>query len=296
MFPHSSALLATVILAAVTCVIPVQAATQPNILLIIADDLGWGDVGYNGSEIQTPHLDRLAAEGLRLKRFYAQPSCTPTRASLMTGQAPIRMGVVRPFLQTSDAHLPLDLKILPEYLREAGYETALVGKWHLGHSSRSVLPRARGFDHAYGYLTGGIGHYDHVSGGRLDWHRNEVTLREEGYATHLITDEAIRLIRQRNKNKPMFLYTSYSAPHLPNEAPTQTVAKYAGIEDANRRIYAAMVDEVDQGIGRILDALEQEGMTQNTLVWFMSDNGGTHRKYSRGGHQRSRPFRRGKSG
>ena len=263
-----------------------QAAAEPvrpNIILIIADDLGWRDVGYNGSEIRTPHLDSLAEAGVRLDRFYATPGCSPTRASLMTGQSNARIGMTAAILQTSDASLPLALKILPEFLRDAGYQTALVGKWHLGHASREMLPRARGFDYAYGYLTGGVGHYDRVSAGRYDWHRNEVTLREEGYATHLIADDAIRRIEGRDRDKPLFLHIAFSAPHLPNEAPRETIAEYAHIEDGNRRVHAAMVDEMDQAIGRILGALDQAEMSDNTLVWFMSDNGGAHRRYNRGG-------------
>lgn len=256
---------------------------RPNIILIIADDMGWKDVGYNGSEIDTTHLDSLAEFGVRLDSFYATPACSSTRASLMTGQSNARIGISGAILQTSDASLPLELKILPEFLRDAGYQTALVGKWHLGHTSREMLPLARGFDYAYGFLTGAVGHYDRVSAGRYDWHRNEVTLREEGYATHLVADDAIRRIEARDKDKPLFLHIAFSAPHLPNEAPAETIAKYAVIEDENRRIHAAMVDEMDQAIGRILDALDQADMGGNTLVWFMSDNGGAHRSHNRSG-------------
>ena len=193
--------------------------TRPNIVLIIADDMGWGDIGYNGSEIRTPHLDGLAESGARLDRFYATPACSSTRASLMTGQSSVRTGVTAAILQTSDASLPLRLKILPEFLRDAGYRTALVGKWHLGHTRKEMLPLARGFDYAYGFLTGAVGHYDHVSAGRLDWHRNEATLREEGYATHLIADDAIRQIEGRDKDQPLFLYVAFSAPTCPTRPP-----------------------------------------------------------------------------
>ena len=255
---------------------------QPHIVLIIADDLGWGDVGYNGSEIRTPNLNRLADQGVRLDRFYSQPYCTATRASLMTGQAAARMGIQRPFLASGESTLPLDLKILPEFLRDVGYETALSGKWHLGHARKESLPLARGFEQAYGSITGGLGYWDHVNSGGYDWHRNEVTLRQEGYATRLIADEAVRLIRERDKARPLFLYTAFSAPHLPNEAPEKTIEKYAQIDDEHRRVFAAMVDEMDQEIGRILLTLQQEGMADDTIVWFLSDNGATNAKYGRG--------------
>ncbi len=259
------------------------AQERPNIIVIIADDMGWKDIGYNGSEIQTPHLDKLAVKGVRLERFYAQSSCSPTRASLLTGQSALRTGVRSAILQTSDASLPLNLKTLPEYLREAGYTTALIGKWHLGHQRKKMLPLARGFDTAYGFLNGGIGHVDHVSAGSYDWHRNEVTWREEGHATNLIGDEAVRLIKTRDKNKPLFLYIAFSAPHLPNEAAAETIKKYAHIKNKHRRIHAAMVDDMDTEIGRIVATLTDEGINETTLIWFLSDNGGTNEHLNRGG-------------
>ena len=156
------------------------AENLPNVVIILADDLGWNDVGYHGSEIATPRLDALAAEGVVLDRFYAQPSCSPTRAALMTGKTPMRLGVLSPISKNNPSGLPLTEKLLPQYFRDAGYQTFLSGKWHLGHRRRDYLPTSRGFDHFYGHLTGGIGYWDHVQGGGLDWQRNGTTLREEG--------------------------------------------------------------------------------------------------------------------
>lgn len=133
---------------------------------------------------------------------------------------------------------------------------------------------ARGFDYAYGHLLGGIGYWDHLHGGGLDWHRNEEALREEGYATHLIADEAIEKIQQRSTEHPFFLYLTFTAPHLPNEAPQETIESYSDIADVNRRTHAAMIDELDAAIGRVTGALLEEGIAENTLVWFVSDNGG----------------------
>ena len=249
-------------------------AARHNVLIILADDMGWKDVGFNGSEIQTPNIDRLAEEGVKLTRYYAQSTCSPTRASLMTGQAALRNGVLRPIDKNSTGGLPLDLKILPQYFAEAGYQTSLIGKWHLGHAYRAQLPTARGFDHAYGNLLGGIGQWSHIHGGGLDWQRDGVALREEGYSTHLLVDDTIRQIENRDAERPFFYYLSLTAPHLPNEAPNTTVEKYAEIERTQRRMHAAMVDEIDQGVGRILAALEQQGVMDDTLIWFMSDNGG----------------------
>jgi arylsulfatase A-like enzyme len=249
-------------------------AQPPNIVVIVADDLGWKDVGFNGSEINTPHLDALAAGGVTLTDFYVQPTCSPTRAALMTGQSPLRHGIDFAIGKNSEGSLPLSLTILPQYLAEAGYQSVMVGKWHLGHATTAMLPMARGFEQVYGHYTGGVGYWDHVHGGGLDWHRNGKTLREEGYATHLQGDEAVRLIRERDRQRPLFLYTAFSAPHLPNEAPAERIADYADITDEKRRVHAAMVDELDRAIGRIVATLEEEQMLDNTLLWFFSDNGG----------------------
>jgi len=247
---------------------------RPNIVLIVADDLGWNDVGYHGSEIATPHIDRLASEGVELDRFYVQPTCSPTRASLMTGKSSLRLGVVRPISKNERLGLPISERLLPEYLRDAGYQTAMAGKWHLGHVEKRYFPHERGFDSFYGHATGGIGYWDHNHGGGHDWQRNGKTLREEGYSTHLIADEAVRVIREREPAQPLFLYTAFNAPHLPNEAPPEALARYAGTGSMHRQSHAAMVSELDSAIGRILATIDAEGMGENTLVWFFSDNGG----------------------
>eukprot|EP00435_Cladocopium_sp_Y103_P076770 s1_g509.t1 len=251
-----------------------DAPSLPNIVVIVADDLGWKDVGYHGSEIRTPRMDALAEAGLTLDRFYAQPMCSPTRASLLTGNSTMRLGITLALSKLVPTGLPLEQKILPQYLKDMGYQTSLVGKWHLGFRKREYLPTSRGFDSFYGHLTGGIGYWDHVHGGGYDWARNDAVLREDGYATHLMANEAVRVIEERDPDAPLFLYAAFSAPHLPNEAPEETIASYADIEDPYRRVHAAMVTELDTGIGQIVDALEAEGMLDNTLIWFMSDNGG----------------------
>ena len=247
---------------------------RPNILIILIDDMGYRDVGYHGSEIRTPNIDRLASQGAELTQFYAHPTCSPTRTALMTAKAPARLGVVLPIAKIATKSLPLSEKLLPAHLKDVGYQTALVGKWHLGHATRAMQPTSRGFDHFYGNLTGGVGHWDHVHGGGYDWQRNGETLRTEGYTTHLLTDEAVRVIKERDGSDPLFLYLSYNAPHLPNEAPEETIASYGDIENEFRRVHAAMVEEIDTGIGRVVTTLEEEGILDNTLIWFMSDNGG----------------------
>ena len=249
-------------------------SARPNILLILADDLGWRDVGYHGSEIRTPNIDRVAREGIELDRFYVQPTCSPTRTALMTGKSPLRLGISRPISKNQQTGLPLEETILPEYLARSGYQPLMVGKWHLGHYTPDYFPQARGFEHFYGHVTGGIGYWDHNHGGGHDWQRNGETIREEGYSTRLIADEAIRVLASRDRSRSTFLYVAFNAPHLPNEAPDEAIARYATIEKEERRIHAAMVSELDFAIGRVLGAFEREGMLDNTIVLFSSDNGG----------------------
>ncbi len=261
-----------------------QAAVRPpNIVLIVADDLGWNDVGYHGSEIETPHIDRLAREGLELDRFYVQPSCSPTRAALMTGKSPLRLGVIRPIAKVDPGGLPIAERLLPQFLATSGYQAVMSGKWHLGSVERRYFPHRRGFESFYGHVMGGIGYWDHNHGGGHDWQRDGRTLREAGYTTHLIANEAQRLLRERDGDRPTFLYVAFNAPHTPNEAPVESITRYAHISDPNRRIHAAMVSELDSAIGRILQTLDEEGMRRDTLVWFLSDNGGLTREGSPAG-------------
>ena len=262
----------------VTVSVSAEQVNQPNILIILADDLGWNDVGYHGSPIETPNIDRIAQEGIELDRFYVQPSCSPTRAGLMTGKVPMRLGLYRPLNKNSKLSVPLEERLLPEYLADLGYQNYMVGKWHLGHHQRAMLPNQRGFEHFYGSLTGGIGYWSKVHGGGYDWQRNGVTVRDEGYATHLLVDEIRMLLKSRDKTRPNFMYAAFQAPHLPNEAPDETVAKYAellaGHPNPARHRHAAMVDELDQAIGEVLAIYSEQNMLDNTLVLFMSDNGG----------------------
>ena len=262
----------------------VSAAERPNIIVILADDLGWNDVGYHGSEIRTPRLDDLAANGVVLSQFHSQPTCTPTRAALMTGKNPQRLGIYRQFAKNANQGLPPAAQTMADHLKAGGYQTWLVGKWHLGHARQAFHPNARGFDHYYGHVTGGIGYWDHVHGGGLDWQRNGRTVREQGYSTHLLTDEAISLIEARDRTRPFFLYAAFNAPHLPNEAPAETINRYTDIENPYRRVHAAMVTELDMAVGRLIDTLAQQGVLEDTLIWFMSDNGGLNRDSGMGGY------------
>jgi arylsulfatase A-like enzyme len=251
------------------------AASPPNILVLVADDLGYADVGFNGGkEIRTPEIDKLAAGGARLTQYYVQPVCSPTRAALLTGRYPMRyglqVGVLRPWEKRG---LPLEERLLPQALKEAGYTTAIVGKWHLGHYQPEYLPTRRGFDHQYGQYCGAIDYFTHERDGGHDWHRDDRDCRDEGYSTHLLAREAVRLISNQPAGKPLFLYVAFNAVHAPHQVPESYKAPYAGLAEP-RRTYAGMVAAMDEAIGQILAALDFKGMRTNTLVLFFSDNGG----------------------
>jgi arylsulfatase A-like enzyme len=256
-----------------SCAAPAAlAATKPNIVVIVNDDLGWGDVGYHGAEIRTPNLNALAKRGVELNRYYTYAVCSPMRAALMSGRSSLETGVDAPI--ALDKVLPLDATLLPEHLKRVGYQTVMVGKWHLGQAKTEYLPFKRGFDYYYGFLGGFIDHYTHLTpDGNLDWQRNGVSVREEGYTTDLFTADAISQIKSRDKKKPLFLYLAYDAPHTPLQAPAEVVAKYADIADPIRRTYAAMVDHADAQIARVLATIESEGMAKDTIIIWVSDNG-----------------------
>ncbi|MCY2996316.1 MAG: sulfatase-like hydrolase/transferase [Planctomycetota bacterium] len=263
-----------------------ESRTAPNILVLIADDLGWGDISLHQGVPRTPHVDRLASEGLELQRFYAYPVCSPTRAAFYTGQMPRRFGIVYP-LGPREPGLPAGLPTLPRTLQSAGYQTFLVGKWHVGTQSP---PRQSGFDHFYGFMNAEVDYFAHTGrGGVLDWQRNDQTVEEQGYSTILFADEAIRLLEKRDVTRPFFLEVAFNAPHFPLSAPAEYLAKYQGLSQP-QATYAAVVDALDAAIGRILAALDKQELRDNTLVVFFSDNGASGREGGSNG-----PFRAGKA-
>lgn len=267
------------LLAALGAAAPLSAAgsARPNILILLADDLGYSDVGFNGGKvIRTPNLDRLAAGGVNLGDFRSCPMCSPTRAGLLTGRWPLRYGIMRAVVPPWSKHgLPPEEVTLAEHLASAGYaHRGIVGKWHLGHARREYLPRAQGFTRFYGHYNGAIDYFTHDREGEIDWHDDERTVREEGYSTDLIGREAERFIREAPAGRPWFLYVPFNAPHSPFQAKQEDLDRYPQVEAGNKRAYAAMVDSMDQAIGRILGAVERRGEVENTLVLFFSDNGG----------------------
>lgn len=271
------------------------AAERPNILLIFTDDQGIHDVGSYGSEIPTPHIDRLAEEGMLFERWYSASSiCTPSRFGLLTGLNPSRSRhqLLSALMFMAEEHKSTGIQpgetTIAERLRDAGYGTSLIGKWHLGHGEKSLLPTRHGFDSFIGHTGGCIDFFTMTYGVIPDWYHQEEYVSENGYATELISDEAISFLDSRKgEDDPFFLYLAYNAPHFGKgwspsvQAPVNLMQPQADdlkrvsfIEDKVRREFAAMTVSLDDGVGRVMEALEANGLEENTLVIFLTDHGG----------------------
>ena len=265
---------------------------RPNIVLIMADDLGYGDVGcYGCKDIHTQAIDGLATDGIRFTTFYSNaPECTPTRTALLTGRYQHRVGGLECALgignvgryddairlrRTNDMGLPAEETSIARMLKDAGYATAISGKWHLGYEPK-FFPLRHGFDSWFGPVGGAVDYFHHNEyTGQPALYENDKPIEREGYLTDLITDEAVKFIR-RKQEKPIFLYVAYTAPHTPYQDPGDKKPEPVLQNDYNkgtRETYAAMVERMDQGISRILKTLNDTGLEENTLVIFMSDNG-----------------------
>jgi arylsulfatase A-like enzyme len=261
-----------------------SAQRRSNVVLIITDDVGYGDIGSYGSpDIKTPHLDRLARDGVRFTDFYAAPTCTPTRAALITGRYQQRVALEAPLPSppAGGRGLPASGRSLPQLLKNNGYATGLVGKWHLGYRPE-YHPNAHGFDYFFGFLSGLVDYYQHTDQtGKPDLYENGKPVQVDGYMTDLITDRSVTFIEQ-NAQRPFFLEVAYNAAHWPFQVPDKPSvapdnARFVQPHEQNtstRREYAAMLERADQGVGRILDALRKHDLARDTLVIFTNDNGG----------------------
>lgn len=265
----------------------VAAAVQPHIVFILADDLGWNDVGFHGSgQIPTPNIDALAYSGLLLDRYYVTPICTPSRSALMTGKHPIHTGMQHGVLKCAEPRgLPLHEKLLPQYLRELGYSTHIVGKWHLGFYTKEYTPMYRGFDSHIGFWSGHHDYFDHSAVESpywgLDMRRglNSAWDLHGQYSTDIFTREAVKLINDHNASRPMFLYLPHAAVHSGNSynplpVPDQDVAKFTNIFNYERRRFAGMLSKLDESVGQVVEALRKKGMLKNSVIVFSTDNGG----------------------
>ncbi|BES92942.1 Arylsulfatase [Nesidiocoris tenuis] len=269
----------------------VSSAKPPNIVILLADDMGWNDIGVHGSEVPTPNIDALAYNGIVLKRHYAQPSCTPSRSALLSGKYPIRYGLQGyPLSSKSKYGLPTDIKIMPEVLKELGYRTHLVGKWHQGYPTWRHMPTRRGFDSFYGFLNGYLSYYDGVHCDSpsigLDFRSDEEESWRSAYGKYLpeiLSEKASAIVRnhsRHHKNDPLFLLVSMNAPHAGgnrpfiNEIPPVRHDGARFIADEKRRIFADVMRYVDDTLGNVTSTLKAEGMLENSLILFLADNGG----------------------
>jgi len=286
MMPPVTRLALALVLSAAPQVAQSQDASRPNIVLIITDDVGYGDIGsYGARDVRTPNIDRLARQGTRFTDFYAMPQCTPTRAALITGRYQQRVRLERA-LSTTPAHLELGLPVtgrsLPQLLKNHGYATGLVGKWHLGFRPANS-PNAHGFDYFFGFLAGYVDFYHHTRGfdGARDLWENAEPARDSGYITDLLTARAVQFM-ERSARAPFFLEVAYNAAHWPFQRPdspsrSANSGAFQGPADsvpATRADYVAMLERADRGVGEILATLERLGIAGNTLVIFTNDNGG----------------------
>jgi arylsulfatase A-like enzyme len=272
-----------------------QANRPPNIVLLLADDLGYGDIGcYGCPDIQTPAIDRLASQGIRFTQFYANgPECSPTRTALMTGRYQHRVGGLECAIGTSnvgryddairlrethDLGLPVEETTIVAMLKRVGYRAACFGKWHLGYE-RKFSPIAHGFDVYFGPIGGGVDYFHHTEwDGTPVLYLDDERITREGYMTDLIADEAERFLKEQSGEQPFFLYVPFTAPHTPYQGPDDRTVKPITQVDWNegtRANYVAMVAAMDRAIGRVLVTLERKRLADNTLVIFASDNGGT---------------------
>lgn len=292
-------------LALPTCLAAAAEAPRLNFILVLTDDQGYGDLGcYGAGDLHTPHLDALAAAGVRMSNFYScSPVCSPARAGLLTARYPDRSGILG-VLRKHHERVGLDVHetTLADALAQHGYATGLCGKWHLGELPQ-YRPRARGFQESYGALCGMLDYYTHVGSsgpaGQASLFRNDKPIEEQGYFTELVTREALAFL-DRNRQRPFFLYLPYTAPHLPQQAPPAGLGRFAELSQRNpqRALYAAMLQCVDDGVGQIREKLKRLAIADRTVIVFLSDQGWSqqpkHRAASDNGGLSSRGLGRGK--
>ena len=279
-------------------------AQKPNIIFIMSDDMGNGEVGYNNSDWDTPAIDSLAANGVIFSAAYAQPQCTPSRAAFLTGRYPFRDGMqVGVTNLWSEKHLPTERLTIPEMLASEGYMCGMVGKWHLGNSLPEYLPHSHGFNYWYGSTDGVLQYTEHtartVSGGPYDVYENGVTQTDAStYYTELLGQKAVDYINAVagcGTGNPFFLWVSFTAPHNPYQAPADTIALAPGGWSTDKKTKWAMVRIMDNEIGKIVQAVEDNGIADNTIIIFYSDNGSpTTTYYHSTGVGDNAPYRGGK--
>ncbi|ELT95037.1 hypothetical protein CAPTEDRAFT_126817, partial [Capitella teleta] len=266
---------------------------KPNFVFIMADDLGYHDIGLRNPDVITPNLDALASKGVILTNNYVQALCSPSRHALMTGRYPYKSAmqsfVVLPFEAKCTG---LEYKLLPQYLKELGYENHLIGKWHLGYCREECLPTSRGFDSFYGLLDGAGDYWEHTTSGVYDWHLNDEVFHE-AYGNHsqdLELDRLDKLFAEHDNKDPLFLYFAPQNPHVPSQPTEEYLSMYSADDFSDvRRRYLALTSALDSMVGKIVQHLKDNCMMDNTYLIFMSDNGADP------GEGQNTPFRGGKT-
>ena len=278
-----------------------KSTTKPNLIVIMTDDMGWADVGFNGcKDISTPNIDRIANEGVRFEEGYVSfPVCGPSRAGFLTGRYQDRFGfTTNPSIDPNNpiSGLPLEEETMAQVLKKVNYNSAIIGKWHMG-THPNFHPLERGFDYFYGFLSGGHNYYpeqltiNDLSEVKRKWQwyrtkiiENRTKVKTDDYLTDELSAAGVNYINKQAKDDQHFmLYLAYNAPHTPLQATEKYLSRFPKITDKKRKTYAAMVSAVDDGVGRILEALKEKGLDENTIVVFLSDNGGAHNNASDNG-------------
>ncbi|KAK7089174.1 hypothetical protein V1264_024944 [Littorina saxatilis] len=273
----SGTMIVLTLVVAVLSVAGCNGAKQPHIVFIVADDLGWNDVGWHNPAMITPTLNRMASEGVILNSSYVQYLCSPSRTSFMTGYFPYRTGLQHEVIAAGQPrYLPAHFTTLPEMLGKQGYRTHIVGKWHLGMCNWKYTPTERGFESFFGYYSGMEFYYNHTRLDGYDFRANKSVALDptRTYADYLFVDHALDIIEKHNPEEPLFLYLPFHLVHVPHEVPARFENMYSSIQDDYRRIYCGMVSMLDEAVKNVTDALEKAGLTDNMFLIFTTDNGG----------------------
>lgn len=252
-------------------------AAKPHIILIVADDLGWNDVGWHNPKMKTPNLDELASSGVILNQSYVHQVCSPSRGAIMTGYYPFHIGLQNGWIRPSaPAGVPLRFQFLSERLKNLGYSNHVVGKWHLGYCSWKYTPLQRGFDSFLGFYIGSEDYYSHISGPGFDLRNNTAILRSMNgtYSAEIFAKSSVEVISKADPNKPLFLYLPFQSVHSPVQVPKKYEMMYPTIKNAMRRKYCGMVSAMDEAVGKVVNALKVYGFYKDSLIIFTADNGG----------------------
>ncbi|XP_071100463.1 arylsulfatase B-like [Haliotis cracherodii] len=253
------------------------ATKRPNIVFIVADDLGWNDVGFRNANMKTPNIDKLATEGIIFENAYVQPYCSPSRTAFMSGMFPFKVGMQHAVLIDSQAAcVPLNYTFLPQELKKLGYATHMVGKWHLGFCKWECTPTYRGFDTFFGYYSAAEDYFNHSKGAYLDYRDNKLPAwNYKGvYSAYTFAQKAVDVIHQHNVSQPLFMYLPYQNVHAPIEVPEKYFNMYPNVINRGRRTFSGMVSALDEAVGNVTKALKEKGLFENTLILFTTDNGG----------------------